>query len=86
MSAVLPIKSMRNFFQSGPEPADDYDLPTILVRVVLTLVCGGLLVLGWRFLAQDRPRMRIPFGRTRIPLSRRVLLNVEDAVRWRPEF
>ena len=70
---------MRNYFQSGLEPADDYDIPMILVRVVLTLVCGGLLVLGWRLLFQDRPR-------SRIPLSRRVLLNVEDAVRWRPEF
>lgn len=70
---------MRNFFQSGPEAADDYDLPMILIRVVLTLLCGGLLVLGWRFLAQDRPRARLPLGR-------RALLNVEDAVRWRPEF
>ena len=79
MSAVLPIKPMRNFFQSGPEAADDYDLPTILVRVVVTLVCGGLLVLGWRLLIQDRPRARLSLGR-------RALLNVEDAVRWRPEF
>lgn len=70
---------MRNYFQSGPHPADDYDVPMILVRVVLTLVCGSLLVLGWRLLIQDRPRPRIPLGR-------RVLLNVEDAVRWRPEF
>lgn len=70
---------MRNYFQSGPETADEYDLPTILVRVVLTLLCGGLLVLGWRLLTQDRPRSRIPLGR-------RVLLNVEDAVRWRPEL
>ncbi len=70
---------MRNFFQSGPEEADDYDMATILVRVVVTLVCGGILLLGWRLLFQDRPRSRIPLGR-------RVLLNVEDAVRWRPEF
>ncbi|HEX5279858.1 MAG TPA: hypothetical protein VFW28_07245 [Micropepsaceae bacterium] len=70
---------MRNYFQSGPDEADDYDLPMILVRVVLTLVCGSLLVLGWRLWAHDRPR-------SRLPLSRRVLLNVEDAVRWRPEF
>lgn len=75
----MPTTSMRNFFQSGPEAADDYDVPMILVRVVLTLLCGGLLVLGWRLLMQDPPRRRIPLGR-------RVLLNVEDAVRWRPEF
>lgn len=75
----MPAMSMRNFFQPGPETADDYDVPMILARVVLTLVCGGLLLLGWRFLIQDRPRRRIPLGR-------RVLLNVEDAVRWRPEF
>ena len=77
-NGLLP-SSMRNYFQSGPESADEYDLPMILVRVVVTLVCGGLLLLGWRLLNQDRPRRRIPLGR-------RVLLNVEDAVRWRPEF
>jgi hypothetical protein len=70
---------MKHFFRAAPEPVDDYDLAMILIRVALTLVCGGLLVLGWRLLMQDRPRTRIPFGR-------RVLLNVEDAVRWRPEF
>jgi hypothetical protein len=78
-NSALPIKSMRNYFQSGAEPVDDYAVPMILVRIVLTLVCGSLLVLGWRLLIQDRPRPRIPLGR-------RVLLNVEDAVRWRPEF
>ena len=76
----FPIKSMRSFFQSGPEMADDdYDIAAILLRVVVTLVCGGLLVLGWRLLFQDRPRPRMSLGR-------RAVLNVEDAVRWRPEF
>jgi hypothetical protein len=70
---------MRIFYRTGLEPADDYDLAAMLVRVTLTLLCGGLLVLGWRLLAQDRPRLQIP-------LRRRALLNVEDAIRWRPEF
>ena len=51
----------------------------MFARIALTLLFGGLVVLGWRLLAQDRPRVRIP-------LRRRALLNVEDAVRWRPEF
>lgn len=76
---ALTTAAMRNYFRTGSEPLGDYDIATILIRVMLTLVCGGLLLLGWRLLAQDRPRGRIPFGR-------RALLNVEDAVRWRPEF
>ena len=70
---------MKYLTQTGPEPADDYDLLTLFARIGLTLLFGGLLILGWRLLAQDRPKTHIPF-------RRRGLLTVEDAVRWRPEF
>lgn len=70
---------MRSFFRTAPELTGDFDPAAIAIRLVVTLLCGGVLLLGWRMLAQERPRARIPFGR-------RVLLNVEDAVRWRPEF
>ena len=69
---------MRYFSRSASEPIDEYDLAMIAMRIVATIVFGGLLVMGWRLLSHDR--------RLRVPLGRRVLLNVEDAVRWRPEF
>ena len=70
---------MKYLDPSVSETADDYDLLALFARIGLTLLFGGLLVLGWRLLAQDRPPTQIPF-------RRRTLLNVEDAVRWRPEF
>lgn len=70
---------MRIFYRNASEPAGEIDPVTTLAQIALTLLFGGLLVLGWRLLAQDRPRLQIP-------LRRRTLLNVEDAVRWRPEF
>jgi hypothetical protein len=70
---------MRYLYRNEPEPAGDYDPIMTLAHIALTLLFGGLLVLGWRLLAHDR-------GRLQIPLRRRALLNVEDAVRWRPEF
>ena len=73
---------MRTLFRTGRETAGDYDPVMILIRVLVTLVCGSLLVVGWRMLSQDRQPVRSALGR----LTRRGLLNVEDAVRWRPEF
>ncbi len=71
---------MRNFYRNPSAPDGGYDLVTVFTRVVLTLLFGGgLLVLGWRLFAPDHPRPRIP-------LRRRALLTVEDAVRWRPDF
>jgi hypothetical protein len=65
----------------GETDADgDFDLPWMLARITLTLLFGGMLVLGWRMLAQGRPAM------PQFPRRRRTLLNIEDAVRWRPEF
>ena len=73
---------MRTLLRTGRETAGDFDPAMILIRILLTLVCGSLLVVGWRMLAHDKQPMRTALGR----LSRRGLLNVEDAVRWRPEF
>ena len=70
---------MKYFAQSGSEAAEDHDVLALFARIGLTLLFGGLLVLGWRLLAQDRPKTQLPF-------RRRPLLTVEDAVRWRPEF
>jgi hypothetical protein len=50
----------------------------MLARIALTLLFGGLLVLGWRMFAHDRPQIRFP--------RRRRLLNIEEAIRWRPDF
>jgi len=73
------LQDMRYFQRAGSDSSGDFDIATMLVRVTITLVAGGLLLLGWRMLAQDRPRLQLP-------LRRRPLLNIEDAVRWRPEF
>jgi hypothetical protein len=73
------LQDMRYFQRAGSDSSGDFDIATMLVRVTITLVAGGLLLLGWRMLAQDRPRLQLP-------LRRRPLLSIEDAVRWRPEF
>ena len=70
---------MRYFYKPETDQQDDYDLPWMLARITLTLLFGGLLVLGWRLFAQGHT---IP----QIPRRRRTLLNIEEAVRWRPEF
>jgi hypothetical protein len=70
---------IRNFYRSASAPNGEPDFVMMFARIALTLLFGGLVVLGWRLLAQDHPRVKIP-------LRRRALLNVEDAVRWRPEF
>ena len=70
---------MRYLQRAGSESTGEFDIATMLIRVTITLMAGGLLLLGWRLLAQDRPRFDFP-------LRRRTLLNIEDAVRWRPEF
>jgi hypothetical protein len=69
---------MKYFQRAGSEPADEFDLAMTLGRIALTLLFGGLLVLGWRLLAQDRPQIQFP--------RRRRVLNIEEAIRWRPEF
>jgi len=71
---------MRYFEQADSGPSGELDIATMLIRVTITLVAGTLLVLGWRLLAQDRPRFEL------LRRRRRALLNIEDAVRWRPEF
>ena len=73
------VQDMRYFQRADSETSGDFDIATMLIRVTITLVAGGLLVLGWRLLAQDRPHFQLP-------LRRRPLLSIEDAVRWRPEF
>jgi hypothetical protein len=73
------LQDMRYFQRTDSETSGDFDVATMLIRVTITLVAGGLLVLGWRLLAQDRPRFPLP-------LKRRPLLSIEDAVRWRAEF
>ena len=66
---------MRYFQRDSSESSGDFDIATMLLRVTITVVAGGLLLLGWRLLAQDRPRFQLP-------LKRRPLLSIEDAVRW----
>ena len=70
---------MRYFYKAQGDGDGDYDLAWMLARITLTLLFGGMLVLGWRLLAQGRT---IP----QLPRRRRSLLNIEEAVRWRPEF
>jgi hypothetical protein len=70
---------MRTFYRSESDADGDFDVPWMLTRITLTLLCGGLLVLGWRLIAQGRVTPQFP-------RRRRTLLNIEDAVRWRPEF
>jgi len=70
---------MRYFQRTGSDSYGDFDIAAMLIRVTITLVAGGLLLLGWRLLAHDRPRFQLP-------LRRQPLLSIEDAVRWRPEF
>ena len=69
---------MRYFLRAGSEPDGDNDLAMMIARIAITLAFGGLLVLGWRILAHDRPQIHFP--------RRRRLLNIEEAIRWRPEF
>ena len=49
------------------------------IRVVLTILFGGLLMVLFRAMTQDRSIIERP-------RKRRPLLTVEEAVRWRPEF
>jgi hypothetical protein len=70
---------MRYFYRPESDAEGDLDLPWMLVRITLTLLFGGMLVLGWRLLAQGRTMPQLP-------RRRRTLLNIEEAVRWRPEF
>ncbi len=69
---------MRILVRAGSEPAGENDLPMTLARIGVTLLFGGLLILGWRIFAHDRPSIQFP--------RRRRLLNIEEAIRWRPEF
>jgi hypothetical protein len=79
MVGAARLQDMRYFQRDSSESSGDFDIATMLIRVTITLVAGGLLVLGWRLWAHDRPRFQLP-------LRRRPLLSIEDAVRWRPEF
>jgi hypothetical protein len=80
MANASRLQKMRYFQRAESEASAELDIATMLIRVTITLVAGTLLVLGWRLLAQDRPRFEL------LPRRRRTLLNIEDAVRWRPEF
>jgi len=50
-----------------------------LMRIVLTILFGGLLMLLLGAVATNRPI-------TQLPRRRRPLLTVEEAVRWRPDY
>jgi len=58
--------------------SEDFVRLTFL-RVVLTILFGGLLMVLFRAVTQDRSLIERP-------RKRRPLLTVEEAVRWRPEF
>jgi hypothetical protein len=49
------------------------------MRIILTILFGGLLMVLVRVFAQERVTFDMPRRR------RRPLLTVEEAVRWRPE-
>jgi hypothetical protein len=60
------------------EPAEDH-AKLMAMRIILTILFGGLLMVLVRIFAQERVTFDMPRRR------RRPLLTVEEAVRWRPE-
>jgi hypothetical protein len=63
----------------GDDPSSEDFARLTFVRIVLTILFGGLLMVLFRAVTQDRPILERP-------RKRRPLLTVEEAVRWRPEF
>jgi hypothetical protein len=60
------------------EPAEDHG-KLVAMRIILTILFGGVLMVLFRVFAQERVAFDMPRRR------RRPLLTVEEAVRWRPE-
>jgi len=58
-------------------PAEDH-AKLMAVRIILTILFGGLVMVLLRIFARDRVIFEMP-------RRRRPLLTVEEAVRWRPE-
>ncbi len=74
---VRPFTMSTDINNVDDPPAEGYG--TILaMRIILTILFGGLIMVLFRAIASDRLAFEGP-------RRRRPLLTVEEAVRWRPE-
>src|SRR5882672_12470315 len=83
MSEHLQKRQARPFTMSTDinnfdDPPDEGYGTILAMRIILTILFGGLIMVLFRALASDRLAFEGP-------RRKRPLLTVEEAVRWRPE-